>query len=66
MRAISAPRIDKTNLTLQIKDALIMAYLIFMVIFVVAVLLEIKIQYNIDVVPGMDIPIDEWYQQLVH
>jgi len=50
----------------QVKDVLIALYLIFMMITLLAVLIEIKLYFNIDVVPGMDIPIDEWYAQAFH
>ncbi len=66
MKAITTPSCEKGNFALQIKDILITLYFVFMVVFVVAMLLEVKIYFNVDVVPGMDIPIDEWYAQLMH
>jgi|GEM_PF-4686399 len=63
MKAIMIPQM---KLIQQVKDVLIALYLIFMMITLLAVLIEIKLYFNIDVVPGMDIPIDEWYAQAFH
>lgn len=60
MKAI-LPHGKSSNLMAQAKDILIAAYMISMVFILVAVLFEVKIYFAIDVVPGMDIPIDEWY-----
>lgn len=48
----------------QFKDVLFMIYVLGMITLVFVLLMEVKLEYQIDVLPGMDIPVDEWYAAL--
>lgn len=50
----------------QLKDLLIVVYMVCIMLALFIAMLEIKIFFNLDVVPGLDIPIDEWYAHMMH
>lgn len=53
-----------TSLITQIKEYLVFFYGVVMFIFFLVAFIEMKLYFNLDVIPGADIPIDEWYVQI--
>lgn len=48
------------------KDVLGILYIIAVLVLGFTALLEFKLAYNIDMLPGIDLPIDEWYEATFH
>lgn len=71
MKRIEKPEFRKTNtadeLVAEERKQLLeqvfgVIYIIFIVIITLAVLMELKIEYQIDLFPGMNTPFDDWYR----
>ena len=49
-----------------LKDLLAVLYVVAVLVTGLTALIEFKIEYDIDFFPGIDIPIDEWYEATFH
>ena len=54
--------IQKSLLQLtQLREILYAIYFIGVLVLAFAMIIEVKLYFDLDVFPGMDFPIDEWY-----
>ena len=59
--------INKSLVFLEnLKDLIYIGYFIAMFGLAVVFLMEAKIYFGLDVLPGVDVPIDEWYSRYIH
>ena len=56
----------KQSYLLAARDWLMIVYLMAIVILFFIALMEFKLAFNVDYLPGIDLPIDEWYESTFH